>query len=150
MQTSLKQRILDDVKDAMRSKDRQRLNALRLLTAAIKQREVDERIDMDDAAITTVIEKMTRQRKDSIAQYEQAGRQDLSDIETYELELLQAYLPKQMDTTELEALLTGVISDCGATGIRDMGKVMTQLKDKIQGRADLSMVSSMVKMKLNG
>lgn len=150
MDQPLKQRIQDDVKDAMRSKDRQRLNTLRLLTAAIKQREVDERIDLGDTAVTTLIEKMVRQRRDSIEHYAKAGRQDLIDIETYELELLQGYLPEPMDTTELEALVNTTISNCGATGIRDMGKVMAQLRDQIQGRADMAAVSAMVKNQLDG
>ncbi len=150
MDTSLKQRIQDDVKDAMRSKDRQRLNTLRLLTAAIKQREVDERIEMDDVAITALIEKMARQRKDSIEQYQKAGRQDLIDIETYELDLLQTYLPEPMAAAELEALIDAAIGDCDASGIRDMGKVMAQLRDRVQGRADMTMVSAMVKTKLSG
>jgi len=150
MDQPLKQRIQDDVKDAMRSKDRQRLNTLRLLTAAIKQREVDERITLDDTAVTALIEKMVRQRKDSIAQYEKAGRQDLIDIETYEMELLQGYLPEPMDAAELEALVHTTINDCGATGIRDMGKVMVQLRTQVQGRADMAAVSATVKALLNG
>ncbi len=150
MDTPLKQRIQDDVKDAMRSKDRQRLSTLRLLTAAIKQREVDERIVLDDAAVTALIEKMARQRKDSIEQYDKAGRQDLIDIETYELELLRAYLPEPMDEAELESLVDKAIDESGASGIRDMGRVMGLLRDRVQGRADLSQVSALVKSKLNG
>jgi len=146
--STLKTRIQDDVKDAMRSKDKDRLGTLRLITAAIKQKEVDERIDMDDAAVINVLEKMVKQRKDSISQYSQAGRDDLAAKEQTELDLIQTYLPEQMSEAEIEAVVSQAVSDTGAAGMKDMGKLMAAIKPQIAGKADMGLVSKIVKAKL--
>ena len=146
--TTLKIRIQDDVKDAMRSKDKDRLGTLRLITAAIKQKEVDERIEMDDTAVITVLEKMIKQRKDSISQYSQAGRDDLAAKEQAELDLILTYLPAQMSEAELESLITKAIADTGAADMKDMGKLMAAVKPQVQGKADMGLVSKIVKSKL--
>jgi len=150
MSESLKQRLQQDMKAAMRSKQGERLGAIRLIMAAIKQREVDERIELDDAQIIEVLSKMVKQRKDSLEQYQQAGRQDLADVESAELALLGEYLPPAMATDELAAIIDEVIAATGAESPRDMGKVMAQLKPRIQGRADMAVVSGMIKERLSG
>jgi len=146
--STLKNRIQDDVKDAMRSKDKDRLGTLRLITAAIKQKEVDERIEMDDAAVISVLEKMVKQRKDSISQYTQAGRDDLAAKEQVELDLIQTYLPEQMPEAEIEAVISKAIADTGASSMKDMGKLMAAVKPLIAGKADMGLVSKIVKAKL--
>jgi uncharacterized protein len=145
MAESLKQRIQDDVKSAMREKDKERLGTLRLITAAIKQKEVDERIELDDTAVLAVLDKMAKQYRDSIEQYRQAGRDDLVQKETAELNIVSGYLPEQLNDTDLDALVRKAIEETGATGIPDMGKVMGMLKPKVQGRADMGQVSAKVK-----
>jgi len=145
---SLKDRIQQDVKDAMRAKDKSRLAAIRLITAAIKQREVDERIELDDAQVTAVLDKMAKQRRESISQFEKAGRDDLIAQEVMELEIIQSYLPEQLGEDEINALIDRAMQDTGATSIKDMGKVMGQLKPKLQGRADMGAVSAMIKARL--
>ncbi|MBI1424724.1 MAG: GatB/YqeY domain-containing protein [Gammaproteobacteria bacterium] len=147
--STLKTRIQDDVKDAMRSKDKDRLGTLRLITAAIKQKEVDERIEMDDAAVIAVLEKMVKQRKDSISQYTQAGRDDLAGKEQVELDLIQTYLPEQMSEAELEAVISKAIADTGAAGMKDMGKLMAAVKPLVAGKAVMGLVSKIVKAKLS-
>jgi uncharacterized protein YqeY len=145
---SLKDRIQQDVKDAMRAKDKTRLAAIRLITAAIKQREVDERIELDDAQVTAVLDKMTKQRRESISQFEKAGRDDLIAQEVMELEIIQSYLPEQLGEDEINALIDTAMQATGATSIKDMGKVMGQLKPKLQGRADMGAVSALIKARL--
>jgi hypothetical protein len=145
---SLKDRILQDVKDAMRSKDKPRLATLRLITAAIKQQEVDERIELDDAQVLALLDKMCKQRRESISQFEKAGRDDLIAQEISELEIIQTYLPEQLGEDEIAALIDETMAATGAASIKDMGKVMGQLKPKLQGRADMGAVSAMIKAKL--
>jgi len=132
----------------MRAKDSARLSTLRLLTAAIKQREVDERIELDDAAVLAVIEKMIKQRRESVAQFEKGGRADLADAEKAEIELLSAYLPAQMGDAEIQKEIDAVIAATGASGAKDMGKVMGALKAKLAGKADMGKVSTLVKVRL--
>jgi uncharacterized protein YqeY len=146
--STLKTRIQDNVKDAMRSKDKDRLGTLRLITAAIKQKEVDERIDMDDAAVIAVLEKMIKQRKDSITQYGQAGRNDLVAVEQTELALILTYLPAQLSEAELTAIISKAITDTGASDIKDMGKLMAAVKPQVAGKADMGLVSKIIKAKL--
>jgi hypothetical protein len=147
---SLKEQISEDMKTAMRAKDSARLGTIRLLMAAIKQKEVDERIVLDDAQVTAVIDKMLKQRRDSISQYESAGRQDLADAEKFELEVLTAYMPQQMSTDEVRAVIAEVIAAVGAAGPADMGKVMGPLKAKLAGRTDMAQASALVKAALSG
>jgi len=147
--SDLKHRINEDVKAAMRGKEKQRLAALRLITAAIKQKEVDERIELDDAQTTGVLNKMANQRRESIAQYEKAQRADLVAKERFELELITGYLPQPLAAAEIQSLIDGAIAATGAASMKDMGKVMGQLKAKMQGRADLGKVSGMVKARLS-
>ncbi|MET0100923.1 MAG: GatB/YqeY domain-containing protein [Sedimenticola sp.] len=146
----LKQRIQDDMKAAMKGGDKPRLGTIRLVMAAIKQREVDERIELNDEQVLAVLDKMVKQRRDSIAQYEQAGRTELADQESFEIGILQEYLPEALGEDEIAALVAEAIANSGADSIRDMGKVMGQLKPKIQGRADMGAVSALVKQQLNG
>ncbi len=146
---TLKARITDDVKSAMKAKDAPRLSALRLLTAAIKQREVDERIELDDAQVIGVIEKMIKQRRESVSQYQAGGRQDLADAETFEIGVLSAYLPQQLGEAEVAAEVDQAIAASGAKGPSDMGKVMGILKGKLAGRADMGKVSGLVRQKLS-
>ncbi|MFK8069013.1 MAG: GatB/YqeY domain-containing protein [Gammaproteobacteria bacterium] len=150
MSDSLKQRLLSDVKDAMRSKDKPRLGTLRLITAAIKQREVDERIELEDADVTAILDKMCKQRRESISQYKKANRQDLADQEIYEIDIIQAYLPEQLSEEEILSLVQEAISTTGASEMKDMGKVMGILKPKLQGRADMGPVSGLIKKQLAG
>ena len=145
---SLRDRITEDMKSAMRSKEAARLSALRLLLAAMKQREVDERITLSDTDVIAVIEKMIKQRRDSIAQYEAAGRQDLSDAEKFELSVLQGYMPQALSDAEVAAQIESAIRATGASGPQDMGKVMAQLKPALAGRADMGRVSGLVKARL--
>jgi hypothetical protein len=145
---SLKTRINDDMKAAMKAREAARLAAIRLLMAAMKQKEVDERIELDDAGVVAVIEKMLKQRKDSIAQYEAAKRQDLADAERFEVEVLTTYMPQAMGAAELEAIVARAVADSGAKAPADMGKVMALVKPQIAGRADMGEVSRLVKAKL--
>jgi uncharacterized protein len=146
----LRERVNEDVKLAMKARETERLGTLRLLTAAMKQREVDERITLDDAGVVAVIEKMLKQRKDSIAQYEKAGRQDLADAEKREMAILQAYLPQQLSEGEVAAIVAEAVAATGAAAPSDMGKVMAIVKPKLAGRADMGRVSALVKAKLAG
>lgn len=145
----LRAQITEDMKTAMRAKDSARLAAIRLLQAAIKQREVDERIELDDMQVIEVIEKMLKQRRDSIAQYQAANRQDLVEVEEYEASVLQGYLPQPLSETEVNALLDKVIADTGASGMKDMGKVMSEVKPLVVGRADMGKISGLIKARLN-
>jgi uncharacterized protein YqeY len=147
---SLKARITEDMKAAMRAKDAARLGAIRFLQAAIKQKEVDERVDADDASILAIIDKLIKQRRDSITQFEAAGRRDLVDKEQAELALLQGYLPQQLTDAELEAAVDAALAESGAMGAAAMGKVMAVLKPRIAGRADIGKASALVKKKLVG
>jgi uncharacterized protein YqeY len=146
---SLKQQINEDMKSAMRARDVPRLSAIRLLMAAIKQREVDERIQLDDTAVVAVIDKMQKQRRDSISQYEAAGRQDLADVEKAEMAVLGAYMPQALSAEEVAAEIDAAIAQTGAGGPSDMGKVMGVLKVKLAGRTDLGQVSGLVKQTLS-
>ncbi|MCH7507601.1 MAG: GatB/YqeY domain-containing protein [Proteobacteria bacterium] len=145
---SLKTRILDDVKHAMRARERGSLAALRLITAAIKQKEVDERIELDDGQVLGVLDKMVKQRRESLEQFELAGREDLAEKERFELGLIQAYLPEPLGEDELAALIRSTISELGASSIRNMGQVMNTLRSQVQGRADMKAVSQAVKQQL--
>jgi len=145
---TLKAQILDDVKSAMRARDQKRLTALRLITAAIKQIEVDKRIEMDDQMVLAVLDKMVKQRRESLEQYESAGRDDLAAQEKFELELIAVYLPEPLSDDEIVALIKQALADTGASSIRDMGAVMNKLREKVQGRADMKAVSGAVKAQL--
>ena len=145
----LKDQITEDMKTAMRAKDSVRLGAIRLLLAAIKQREVDERIELTDADVITVIEKMLKQRRDSITAFESAKRTDLADIEKFEVTVLQTYMPKQMSEAEISAIVDQVIADSGAQGAKDMGKVVGLVKPLVAGMADMGKVSGLIKAKLS-
>jgi uncharacterized protein YqeY len=145
---SLKARLTDDMKTAMKGGDKERLGVIRLINAAIKQREVDERIVLDDAQVLAVLEKMQKQRKDSIEQYAAAGREDLAAVERQELAIIQGYLPAQLGEAELDALLVAAIASSGAKGPQDMGKVIAVLKPQVAGRADMGALSAKVKARL--
>jgi uncharacterized protein len=145
---SLKERIQQDMKDAMRAADKPRLATIRLILAAIKQIEVDERKDLDDTGITIVLDRMVKQRRESISQFEKAGRTDLVDQEAAELAIIQTYLPEPLSESELNALIDEAMAQTGASSIKDMGKVMALLKPKLQGRADMGAVSAMIKARL--
>jgi uncharacterized protein YqeY len=145
---SLKARILDDVKQAMRAGERERLGALRLVTAAIKQVEVDQRIDMNDEQVLAVLDKMVKQRRESLEQFEKAGREDLASKERQELAVIQAYMPEPLGSVELQALIHSTIQALGASSARDMGPVMNALRSQVQGRADMKAVSQAVKAQL--
>ena len=147
---SLKERITDDMKAAMRSGEKERLGIIRMATAAIKQREVDERITLDDSQVTSVLEKMIKQRKESVAQFQAGNRQDLADKESAEITLLQSYLPAQLSDAELDALIGEAIASSGAASIKEMGKVMAIIKTKAQGRADMAAVGAKIKARLSG
>jgi uncharacterized protein YqeY len=147
---SLKSRIGDDLKAAMRAADARRRDALRLLLAALKQREVDERKELADADVVSVIERMIKQRRDSIAQFEKGGRQDLAAVEKFELEVLQAYLPQALSDAEIASIVAAAVRDTAASGPADMGRVMAALKPKLAGRADMGKVSALVKSRLTG
>ena len=145
---TLKAQISEDMKTAMRAKDSVRLGAIRLLLSAIKQRELDERIELTDADVITVIEKMLKQRRDSIAAFESANRTDLADIEKFEVTVLQTYMPKQLSDEELNQIITQVIADSGATGAKDMGKVVGLVRPLVAGVADMGKVSGLIKSRL--
>jgi uncharacterized protein YqeY len=147
---TLKARISEDMKSAMRARDTVRLGTVRLLLAAIKQKEVDERSEADDAAVTSIVEKLIKQRKDSISQFQAAGRDDLVAAEQAEHAVLQTYLPEQLSSAEIEAAVAAAIAESGATSARDMGKVMGLLKPRLAGRADMGLVSSLIKTRLAG
>ena len=145
---SLKQQINEDMKSAMRAKETARLGAIRLLLAAMKQREVDERIELTDADVVAIIEKMLKQRRDSISQYKAANRQDLVDVEEFEVTVLQAYMPQQLSEAEITSAIAEAIAATGAAGPQDMGKVMGVVKPKLAGRADMGKVSGLIKAQL--
>lgn len=148
---SLKQRITDDMKSAMRAGEKRRLAVIRLIQAAIKQREVDERIEaLDDAQVIAVLDKMVKQRRESLEQYEKAGRSDLAEQESYELQVLQGYLPEGLSEAEIDELIEAAIREAGAGSIKDMGKIMRLLKARAQGRADMGAVSAKVRARLGG
>ena len=145
---ALRERLNEDIKTAMKARETDKLNALRLMLSAVKQREVDERITLDDAGVIAVVEKMIKQRKDSIAQYEKAARQDLADREKFEIGVIEGYLPQQLSQAEIEKIVAEAIAATGAQGAADMGKVMGIVKPKLAGRADMGKVSALVKTKL--
>lgn len=145
----LKEQITEDMKAAMRAKDAVKLGTIRLLTAAIKQKEVDERVDVTDAHVLAIVEKMIKQRKDSISQFEAGGRQDLADIEKAELAILSVYMPAALSDAEVQAEVAAAVAEVGATGPQDMGKLMAVLKPKLAGRADMTVVSALVKAALS-
>ena len=146
---SLKAQLQQDIKDSMRSGDKRRLGAVRLVLAAVKQREVDERIELDDAGVSAVLDKMAKQRRESIEQYQRAGRDDLVEQEQFELEVLKSYLPEQLDDAAIEAMIEEVLQTTGASSVKDMGKVMGQIKPRLQGRADIGAVSARIKARLS-
>jgi hypothetical protein len=146
----LKQRIQDDMKASLKAGNKRRLGTVRLMLAAVKQREVDERIELDDQQVLVILDKMVKQRRDSIAQYEKAGRDELAEQEAFEISIIQEYLPEALSDDEIATLIEEAIAGSGAQSIRDMGKVMGQLKPKMQGRADMGSVSALVKQKLSG
>jgi uncharacterized protein YqeY len=146
----LREQLNEDIKTAMKAREAGKLGALRLMLSAVKQREVDERITLDDAGVVAVVEKMIKQRKDSISQFEKAARQDLADKEKYEISVIEGYLPKQLSQAEVEAAIAEAIASTGATSPADMGKVMGVLKPRLAGRADMGKVSGLVKGKLAG
>ena len=151
MTDSLKTRILEDVKDAMRARDKARLGTLRMVTAAIKQREVDQRAaPLDDPSVVAVLEKMLKQRRDSAGQYEAAGRDDLAAAEREEIAIIERYMPRALDPAELDAMIAAVIDEAGAATMKDMGRVMGLLRPRVQGRADMGAVSAAVKARLSG
>jgi uncharacterized protein YqeY len=147
---SLKARITEDMKTAMKAKEAAKLSAIRLLLAAVKQKEVDERVELDDAAVVAVVEKLTKQRKDSVTQYEAAGRQELADVEKFEIAILAAYLPEKMSSEETAAAVAAAVAETGAKGPADMGKLMAVLKPRLAGKADMAEVSKLVKAALAG
>lgn len=147
---SLKDRITEDMKAAMRAKDSGRLGTIRLLTAAMKQKEVDERIELDDVTVVAIVDKMLKQRKDSIEAFEKAGRQDLADIEIAEVKVLQVYLPARLSAEEVTAAVKAIVQELGASGPGDMGKVMGAVKAQLAGKADMGLVSAAVKAALTG
>jgi hypothetical protein len=146
----LREQLNEDMKSAMKAREAEKLGAIRLLLAAVKQREVDERVTLDDAGVIAVVEKMIKQRKDSISQYEKAARQDLADKEKFELGILEAYLPQQFSQAEIDAIIAEAVDTCGAKTASDMGRIMAILKPKLAGRADMGKVSGLVKAKLAG
>jgi len=145
---NLRERLNDEIKSAMKAREPERLAALRLMLAAVKQREVDERVTLDDAGVISVVEKMIKQRRDSIAQFEKAARQDLVDKERFEIGVIEAYLPQQLGAGEIEAIVAEAIAASGAKSAADMGKVMGLVKPRVAGRADMGKVSALVKGKL--
>ena len=146
---SIKEQISSDLKDAMRARDKEKLDCLRLISAAIKQIEVDERIEVDDSRMLTILEKMAKQRRESISQFEKAGRDDLSQKEEFELKIISSYLPEPLSEDEVSAIIAEAVTSLGASSMADMGKVMAEIKPKLQGRADMSSVSAIIKSKLN-
>ncbi|MEX2327564.1 MAG: GatB/YqeY domain-containing protein [Pseudomonadales bacterium] len=148
--SEIKARVDAAVKDAMRARDKQRLGALRLIAAEFKRVEVDERIELDDTRVLSILDKMTKQRKDSLSQYQAAGRQDLADQEAFELDLLAEFMPEALDEDEITVLIADAVAETGASTIKDMGAVMGVLRPKVQGRADMGQVGALVKEKLTG
>lgn len=148
MSDTLKQRLQEDMKTAMRSQDKPRLDAVRLILAAVKQVEVDERIAVDDGRLLAILDKMVKQRRDSIAQYQKGNREDLVQQENFELAIIQNYMPAQLSAAEIDSMIKAAIQQTGATSAKDMGKVMAELKAKLQGRADIAAVSAKVKEQL--
>ena len=146
----LREQLTEDMKTAMKAREAEKLGAVRLILAAVKQREIDERITLDDAGVIAVIEKMIKQRKDSISQFEKAARQDLADKEKFELSILGAYLPQQLSQAEVDAIIGEAVASTGAKSPADMGKVMAAVKPRLAGRADMGKVSALVKGKLTG
>lgn len=146
---TIKEQLTNDVKDAMRAKDKNLLSTLRLITAAVKQIEVDERVEVDEERMLAILDKMTKQRKESIAQYEKANRDDLVAQEQFEIDIISKYLPEPLSTAEIEQLVNEAIANTGAEKMADMGKVMGQLKSKLQGRADMGKVSALIKAQLS-
>jgi hypothetical protein len=146
----LKQRIQDDMKTALKAGDKRRLGVVRLILAAIKQREVDERIELDDTQVLAVLDKMVKQRRDSVSQFAAAGREDLADAERYEIEVCQGYLPQPLSEAEIGAFIDAAIAATGASGMKEMSKVMAQLRPQVQGRADMGAVSALIKQRLGG
>ena len=147
--SQLKKRITDDMKSAMKAKDKQALKAVRMILGAIKQKEVDDRIELDDAQVMAVIQKMVKQRKDSISQFSDAGRSDLVEVEEAELSIINNYMPKQLSEAEIEAAVVKAIADSGADSMKDMGKLMGILKGQLDGKADMGQVSQLIKSKLS-
>ena len=147
--SELKKRITGDMKSAMKAKDRQALKAVRMILEAIKQKEIDERIELNDAQVMTVIQKMVKQRKDSISQFSDAGRTDLVEIEEAELEIINNYMPEQLSDEEVTSVVDKAINDSGANSMKDMGKLMGMLKAQLQGKADMSLVSQLIKSRLS-
>lgn len=147
---SLKEQLVADMKTAMKSGDKDRLGVIRLINAAIKQREVDERIELDDAQVLTAIERMLKQRRDSITQFRAAGREDLAVIEEFEVGVIQHYQPAQLGSAEIDAIVTAAVAESGAVGPKDMGKVVGLVKARVAGRADMGAVSALIKQKLGG
>lgn len=148
MTTTLKQQIQEDMKTALRAQDKQRLGVVRLILAAIKQVEVDERVSVDDVRIVQILNKMLKQRRDSIAQYEQAKRDDLAEQERLEVKVIQTYLPEPLSEEDIDRMVSEAITKVGATSVKEMGKVMAELKDKLQGRADMTQISTKIKVHL--
>lgn len=149
MSSSLKDRIFADMKSAMRAKDKDRLQTIRLILAAIKQIEVDTREDVDDASVSAILDKLVKQRRDSIKQYDDAGRTDLADVERNEMTVIQEYLPEQLSDSDIDDLISEALAATGATSMKDMGKVMGMIKPKVQGRADMGKVSGLIKSRLS-
>jgi len=147
---SLKQQLTDDMKTALRGGDKGRLGVIRLILAAIKQREVDERIQLDDSQVLAVLEKMLKQRKDSVSQYAAAGREDLADIERAEMAVIEAYMPAKLSDAEIDTIIEAAVAETGAGSARDMGKVVGVVKGKVAGRADMGQVSARIKARLGG
>ena len=147
---SLKEKITNDMKEAMKAGDKPRLSVIRLILAALKQKEVDERITLDDAQVLAILDKMLKQRRESIVQFEKGGRQDLVDNENAEIKVIQAYMPEQLSEAELDKLVAAAVIQSGAASIKDMGKVMGILKPQVQGKADMGAVSARIKAKLGG
>ncbi len=149
MTESLKHQITEDMKNAMRAKDKPRLGVIRLMQAAIKQKEIDERIELDDKQVIVILDKMLKQRRDSLAQFEKAERQDLVDQEAFEIEIIQSYMPQALTEAELKDLIETAISETGAVSMKDLGKIMAHLKPKVQGRTDMRALSANLKQRLS-
>lgn len=149
MTESLKHKITEDMKNAMRAKDKPRLGVIRLMLAAIKQKEIDERIELDDTQVIVILDKMLKQRRDSLAQFEKAERQDLVDQEAFEIEIIQTYMPQALTEAELKDLIETAISETGAVSMKDLGKIMAHLKPKVQGRTDMRALSANLKQRLS-
>jgi uncharacterized protein YqeY len=146
---NLKDKLIDDMKTAMKSGDKDRLGVIRLINSAIKQREVDERVMLDDTQVLAVLEKALKQRRDSVSQFQAAGRTDLADKETYEIGVIQTYLPAQLSAADVDAIIAAAIAESGAAGPKDMGKIMGLVKPKVAGRTDMGKLSELVKARLN-